>query len=112
MITTKLALGSAQFGVDYGINSISGQVQSKEVKDILNYARSQDIDLLDTAPAYGDSEQVLGEINVSNFKVITKTRHFNNSKINNNDLELLKQDFTQSLVNLKQDRVGKVSRFF
>ena len=105
MITTKLALGSAQFGVDYGINSISGQVQSKEVKDILNYARSQDIDLLDTAPAYGDSEQVLGEINVSNFKVITKTRHFNNSKINNNDLELLKQDFTQSLVNLKQDSV-------
>ncbi|MEO1942977.1 MAG: aldo/keto reductase [Candidatus Thioglobus sp.] len=102
---SKIALGTVQFGVDYGISSIDGQVQPKEVESILNYAYAKGINLLDTAPAYGDSEQVLGKINVNNFKIITKTRHFDNSEITSNDLELLNQDFSKSLVNLKQDSV-------
>ena len=53
----KLALGTVQFGMNYGINSIGGKVNFNEVVDIINYARNHDIDLLDTAPAYGNSEQ-------------------------------------------------------
>jgi len=102
---SKIALGTVQFGIDYGISSIDGQVQPKEVEAILNYAYVKGINLLDTAPAYGDSEQVLGKINVNNFKIITKTRHFDNSEITSNDLELLDQDFSRSLDNLKQDSV-------
>jgi len=102
---SKIALGAVQFGVDYGINSTVGQVQPKEVEDILSYAYVKGIDLLDTAPAYGNSEQVLGEASVDNFKVVTKTRYFNNTSINSNDLKLLDQDFLKSLVNLKQDSV-------
>jgi aryl-alcohol dehydrogenase-like predicted oxidoreductase len=103
--TSKIALGTAQFGIDYGINSIDGQVQTKEVDNILSYAYIKGINLLDTAPAYGNSEQVLGEINVNNFNIITKTRHFGSSEITSNDLESLDQYFSQSLVNLKQDSV-------
>ena len=102
---SKIALGTVQFGIDYGISSIDGQVQPKEVEAILNYAYVKGINLLDTAPAYGDSEQDLGKINVNNFKIITKTRHFDNSEITSNDLELLDQDFSRSLDNLKQDSV-------
>jgi len=102
---SKIALGTVQFGIDYGINSESGQVQPEEVRSILNYAHSQNIDLLDTAPVYGDSEKILGRANSSNFKVVTKTRHFDSLKRNNNDIRLLNSDFYHSLEYLKQDSV-------
>jgi aryl-alcohol dehydrogenase-like predicted oxidoreductase len=100
---SKIALGTVQFGIDYGINSESGQVRPEEVRSILNYAHSQNIDLLDTAPVYGNSEKVLGVANVQNFKVVTKTRHFNNTEISNSDIDLLKKDFSCSLTDLRQE---------
>ena len=100
---SKIALGTVQFGIDYGINSENGQVRPEEVRSILNYAYSQNIDLLDTAPAYGNSEKVLGAANVQNFKVVTKTRHFDNAEISNDDIDLLKKDFSCSLVDLRQE---------
>ena len=101
----KIALGTAQFGVDYGAGSVNGQVDSKEVSSILNYARLQNINLLDTAPSYGNSETVLGKFNLEMFNVITKTRHFNKKEINNNDVELLKKDFNHSLMALKKESI-------
>ena len=100
---SKIALGTVQFGIDYGINSENGQVRPEEVRNILNYAHSQNVDLLDTAPAYGSSEKVLGGLNVQNFKVVTKTRHFDNTEISNDDIDLLKKDFSCSLSDLRQD---------
>ena len=104
----KLAIGTVQFGIDYGINSVNGKVKPKEVKNILNYAHSQRIDLLDTAVSYGNSEKILGRSNVSNFKVITKTRFFDNLKISNYEINLLKSDFNSSLANLKQNSIYAV----
>ncbi len=57
----KLALGTAQFGLDYGINNQRGKVPPAEVFEIIDRAAAGGIDLLDTASAYGESEQVLGE---------------------------------------------------
>ncbi len=102
---SKIALGTVQFGIDYGISSANGQVQPEEVRNILNYTHSKNIDLLDTAPAYGGSEKVLGEANMQNFKVVTKTRNFDNAEISNADIDLLKKDFFQSLANLNRDDV-------
>lgn len=69
----KLALGTAQFGLNYGITNLEGKVQRNEVQSILSFAKSHRIISLDTAPGYGTSEQVLGEIGIQDFKVITKT---------------------------------------
>jgi hypothetical protein len=102
---SKIALGTVQFGINYGVNSVAGQVNPEEVKEILSYAHSTNIDILDTAPAYGDSEKILGRMNISNFKVVTKTRHFDSIEINNNDVKLLNNDFHHSLKHLKQDSV-------
>jgi aryl-alcohol dehydrogenase-like predicted oxidoreductase len=102
---SKIALGAVQFGIDYGINSVSGQVKSQEVATILNYAYSQDINLLDTAPAYGNSEQVLGESNMQQFRIVTKTRHFDKAKISIKEAALIKKDFYHSLESLKIDNV-------
>lgn len=102
---TKISLGTVQFGVDYGVNSVDGQVKPNEVKKILTYAQSKGVDLLDTAPAYGNSQQILGMSNISNFKVITKTRHFSSPEINQNDIVLLTDDFHNSLRALNQESV-------
>ena len=68
----KLTIGSVQFGLPYGISNVAGQVSPCEVEKILNVARRNNIDTIDTAIAYGDSESVLGLIGVNDFKVVTK----------------------------------------
>ncbi|WAS04152.1 aldo/keto reductase [Gloeomargaritales cyanobacterium VI4D9] len=67
-----LALGTAQFGLSYGIANQRGEVPVEEVREILATAREAGIDTLDTAIAYGTSEEKLGEIGVHNWKIITK----------------------------------------
>jgi len=68
----KIALGTAQFGLSYGVANIKGQVSVDEVAKILGYAQEKGIDTLDTATAYGNSENVLGAIGVEGWRVITK----------------------------------------
>ena len=68
----KLALGTVQFGIPYGIANNSGKVSSDEVSKILEIAKHHGVDTLDTAIAYGDSEKVLGAQDLSGFLVITK----------------------------------------
>jgi hypothetical protein len=69
---TKFALGTVQFGMQYGIANKTGQVDFNKAKDILNLAKKIGINTLDTAISYGDSEKNLGKIGINNFKVITK----------------------------------------
>ncbi|SDH62066.1 aldo/keto reductase [Propionivibrio dicarboxylicus] len=73
----KLALGTVQFGLPYGIANKAGQVPGEEARAILQFARTTGIDTLDTAVGYGNSETVLGDIGVEHFKVITKLPEFN-----------------------------------
>ncbi len=102
---SKIALGTVQFGMDYGINSTGGKVQPSEVERILNYAKSQGIELLDTAPAYGNSEKILVDYNVQEFNVVTKTRHFDCSTIESQELQLLENDLKQAQIDLRQDQI-------
>lgn len=69
---SRLALGTAQFGLSYGIANQVGQVTRSLAKNMLQIAMSNDIDLLDTAIAYGESEACLGELGTQGFKLITK----------------------------------------
>jgi glutamate-1-semialdehyde 2,1-aminomutase len=56
----------------YGVANDIGQVTRDEVVAILACARSSGFNTLDTAIAYGDSEQRLGEIGVLEWQVISK----------------------------------------
>jgi aryl-alcohol dehydrogenase-like predicted oxidoreductase len=69
---SKLALGTVQFGIPYGVTNDRGQVPLSEVEKILETAKENGVDTLDTAIAYGESEAVLGRVGVEGFKVITK----------------------------------------
>ena len=68
----RLALGTVQFGLDYGISNLKGKVDLDEVKKILNYANISGINLLDSASGYGNSEKILGDIGIKNFAIVSK----------------------------------------
>lgn len=68
----RLAIGTAQFGLAYGVANKGGQVSLEEASAILRRAANAGADTIDTAITYGNSEQRLGEIGVSGFKVVTK----------------------------------------
>lgn len=58
----RVGLGTAQFGLDYGINNPSGMVTKAEVTSIVQAAADSGISFFDTARAYGKSEKVLGAV--------------------------------------------------
>lgn len=68
----KLALGTVQFGLEYGVANTSGQVSRDAVRAILHRAQLSGLNTLDTANAYGESESVLGCMGVQNWLVVTK----------------------------------------
>ena len=69
---SKLILGTAQFGQHYGVTNNIGKVPEEEVESILRIARLNHINSLDTASSYGNSEEVLGRLGISDFCVTIK----------------------------------------
>jgi aryl-alcohol dehydrogenase-like predicted oxidoreductase len=71
-ISSKLSLGTVQFGIKYGVNNTNGIPDDSGLKDILNLAHTAGIDILDCAPGYGISEKRIGLNALGRFKIITK----------------------------------------
>lgn len=70
----NLGLGTAQFGMDYGVSNRVGQTPPQDVAAILARALDAGIRVIDTAAAYGSAERVLGEFGMlDRFDVVTKT---------------------------------------
>jgi len=64
----KLVLGTAQFGLDYGINNSNGKVSNLEIQRILNFAYENNIRILDTAESYGNAHEIIGSYHKKNPK--------------------------------------------
>jgi aryl-alcohol dehydrogenase-like predicted oxidoreductase len=72
---SKIILGTAQFGLNYGINNKIGKPNYNEVESILDYAYNNKINFLDTAEAYGNSHEIIGDYHANSnnkFEVTTK----------------------------------------
>lgn len=75
-MTTALCLGTAQFGMEYGLRPV-GRPPKKPSRDevfrMLDLAREGGIEWLDTSAAYGDAEILLGDYpQGSAFHIATK----------------------------------------
>ena len=82
--SNKIAIGTAQFGLDYGIANKNGKVNANEIRSILNFALENNINTLDTAKAYGSSEKSIGDYlrqTEKKWYVITKISDSNQSVI-------------------------------
>jgi aryl-alcohol dehydrogenase-like predicted oxidoreductase len=82
----KLILGTVQMGLAYGINNTVGKISLGNSLDILEYAYSQGIQILDSAEAYGNAHKVIGTFHRNHpnkkFEVITKLPHQFDADIN------------------------------
>ena len=68
----RLALGTVQFGLPYGVANTKGQVSYDQAEAMLGSMRTVGIDTIDTAIAYGDAEKVMGHIGISGFRLVSK----------------------------------------
>jgi len=90
----KIVLGTVQFGLNYGINNLSGKPNTDQVFQILDYAAINGVQSLDTADVYGDAELILGSYSKEkgpHFTINTKFR------INNYSLSIQLQNSLQRL---------------
>lgn len=99
----RLALGTVQFGLPYGIANQTGQVRLKEANAMLQLALANSIDVIDTAIAYGNSETCLGEIGIDKFKIVTKLPAIPHGC--SDIVGWVKQQLTMSLLRLQGNKV-------
>ncbi|MEZ5692068.1 MAG: aldo/keto reductase [Rickettsiales bacterium] len=69
-----IIIGTAQFGMDYGINNCSGQISNDDAKNIFELAINSGIGCIDTAPSYGNAEKIISDNAglLANTKICTK----------------------------------------
>ncbi len=56
----RLSLGTAQLGGHYGISNTGGEIQHTDAQGIIEAAVMRGITMVDTAPAYGEAESIVG----------------------------------------------------
>ena len=103
----KISLGTVQLGMDYGISNQLGKTKESNAKEILQYALNQGINVLDTAPSYGNSEDIIGGFIHNHpcdecWRIITKTPNFKSSVISDKQIDKLFESFE-----LSQNKLGK-----
>ena len=62
---SKLSLGTAQWGMDYGWANRSGRPGISELETMLEMALAAGVRHLDTAQCYGNAEEILGALGVA-----------------------------------------------
>lgn len=100
-MTVQLGLGTAQFGMNYGIANHEGQIPQKMVASLLVEAANRNITFLDTAAVYGCSEEVLGQNDLSSFSVVSKIPSFGVAEIDETHVDKLIRTFSRSIERLK-----------
>ena len=75
-----LTIGTAQFGLKYGFKN--KKIKKKDLKKILKTLQSNKLKYFDTAISYGDSEKIVGEACIKNFKVVSKLPPLPNKYLN------------------------------
>ena len=76
---TKYCIGTAQFGMNYGIANLTGRLAQKEIDKVVSLSIKNDVMYFDTAQSYGSSEKNLGKAiqkiqDPVNLKVVSKLK--------------------------------------
>ena len=111
---SKITLGTAQLGMNYGIANITGKPDFNSAIEILKFAWKNGINSFDTAPAYGNSEKIIGSfissLNKEEIKkpvIVSKLPAINIEKNLTFDkiYSFINKNITLSLKNLKINRI-------
>ncbi len=105
-MTSKIILGSAQLGGNYGITNTSPSLDIIKIKEIISYAKSMGIDTIDTAISY-ESISNFHHLDLSGLKINTKLPKI---PLQTNDIN----DWVQKKINLtlKNLNISKIDCLF
>lgn len=93
----RIILGTANWGLNYGISNINGVLSNLDLEKILNTAVNNNLNYLDTASVYGNAESKIGELKKNKIDVITK--------ITINENRNAKNVLLESLIRLKKENI-------
>ena len=101
---SSLCIGTAQFGLNYGVTNKKGIVSIEEVQKIIDKAYNSGVIYLDTAQAYGQSEEILGKTirGTQKFKIISKISLPESIQNESKLKKILDTKFSKSLKNLRK----------
>ena len=91
----KIALGTVQWGMNYGISNSNGVPTDNELHRIFTRMREVRIDTLDTAISYGNAEKRLGDFVSTSHKIISKANALDSHRT-------IKEQCLESLENTRQ----------
>ena len=107
----KLCLGTVQFGLDYGVFN-TPKKDPEYCINCLDYATQNGIDAIDTATAYGDAEQIVGEFlsrkTINRDKLFISTKHLPNildDHKKDDYVDVIRDNLQKSLSTLNTDYV-------
>lgn len=102
---SALGLGTAQLGLPYGVSNRSGRPSEAEAAAILECALEGGVLAIDTAPAYGGSEALLGRLLPAgcDARIVTKTPPLDGDEVTAAACEAVRESAQRSLERLRRD---------
>ncbi len=101
--TARLALGTVQFGIPYGLKRPQRPVPSDEVARSLGLAWDNGIDLIDTAADYGDAESVIAACRPTQarFRIVSKASAIRKASVTQAEVDRVIARVRESLTRLR-----------
>lgn len=103
----RIGLGTAQFGLDYGISNNAGQPSSTEVEGIIDAALQSGVAYLDTATSYGQAEEIVGRCLPAqhDLKIVTKISPIAASAVGRAERDAILESIARSMERLRAGRL-------
>jgi aryl-alcohol dehydrogenase-like predicted oxidoreductase len=104
---SELGLGTAQLGLPYGVSNRGGQPSEAAAAAILARALDRGVRTIDTAPAYGEAEALLGRLlpAEAGVRIVTKTAPLSGAEIGAAECDAVRRSAERSLERLRRDRL-------
>ena len=102
-----LSLGTAQFGMKYGITNKNEAITEEEAHELLQICKENNIQWIDTAQAYGTAESKIGKSNDGNksFRIIDKIKKIEDTAITEKQIAQIENDLDESLKKLRTNEI-------
>lgn len=102
----KVILGTAQWGLNYGISNSKGITAKSEIKAIIELAKANGCCAYDTASVYGESEIIIGELTDEKSEIITKLPKL--SRCFEENTTVVETELFSSLNRLKRNKISAI----
>ena len=114
LLVSEIALGTVELGTDYGIRTgqTSNQPSEHDASRLLNRALDLGVNFIDTAAAYGTSEETIGQALCSRrdeYILATKSMHWSDKGLSVTEVRArVAASIDQSLRRLQTDRIDLI----